>query len=335
MLRENTIASRATTMKAARLVGRRQFEIDEVPLPRPKPQEVRVRLQGCGLCGSNLAVWRGQPWTQYPLQPGAPGHEGWGVVDEIGSAVAWPRRGDRVAFLSDHGFAEYDVALATAVVPLPAQFEIFPGEALGCAVNIFQRANIRSGEQVAIVGIGFIGALLVELAARAGARVFAVSRRPYSLEIARRMGAGETMTLADSPRVIQQILRRTSGAGCECVIEAAGEQATLDLAAELVRVRGRLVIAGYHQDGERRVNMQLWNWRGIDVINAHERDPEIYTRGILTAAEHVAQGELDPSPLYTHGFPLERIAEAFETLDRRPPGFMKAWLRLAGEEKIN
>jgi threonine dehydrogenase-like Zn-dependent dehydrogenase len=136
------------------------------------------------------------------------------------------------------------------------------------------------------------------------------------------------MPLADPARVIEQTMRLTSGAGCECVIEAAGEQATLDLAAELVRVRGRLVIAGYHQDGERRVNMHLWNWRGIDVINAHERDPEIYTSGMLSAAKRVARGTLDPSPLYTHSFSLEQIADAFETLDARPPGFVKAWLRM-------
>ena len=320
-------------MKAARLVARRQFEIENVPLPRPGATEVRVRLQGCGLCGSNLAAWRGQPWTQYPLAAGAPGHEGWGVVDEIGSGVRCVSRGDRVAFLSDHGFAEYDLASVSTVVPIPPHLEIFPGEALGCAVNIFRRADIRPGEWVAVVGIGFIGALLVALAARAGARVVAISRRAYSLETARRMGAGETLSLDHPRRVIERILRQTAGAGCACVVEAAGEQATLDVAAELVRVRGRLVIAGYHQDGERRVNMQLWNWRGIDVINAHERDPEIYTRGILAAAEAVGGGKFDPSPLYTHGFPLERIADAFETLDARPPGFMKAWLRIGDEER--
>jgi threonine dehydrogenase-like Zn-dependent dehydrogenase len=254
-------------------------------------------------------------------------------VDDFGADVQCVRRGQRVTFLSEHGFAEYDLAKATQLVCLPAQDEIFPGEALGCALNIFRRSKIRSGEWVTIVGIGFIGALLVELAVRAGARVIAVSRRSYSLDIARRMGAGETLSLADAPRAIERILRLTSGAGCECVIEAAGEQATLDVATELVRVRGRLVIAGYHQDGERRVNMQSWNWRGIDVINAHERDPKVYTQGMLTAAEHIAGGRLDPSPLYTHGFSLEQITAAFETLDTRPAGFVKAWLRMAEKNK--
>ena len=64
----------------------------------------------------------------------------------------------------------------------------------------------------------------------------------------------------------------TGGRFCDVVIEAVGKQWPLDLAAELAGERGRLIIAGYHQDGLRQVNMQLWNWRGLDVINAHQRD---------------------------------------------------------------
>jgi threonine dehydrogenase-like Zn-dependent dehydrogenase len=122
-------------------------------------------------------------------------------------------------------------------------------------------------------------------------------------------------------------MERTDGSGCSCVIEAAGEQETLDLASELVGVRGRLVIAGYHQDSPRRVNMQLWNWRGIDVINAHERDPGRYIDGMKAAASRVAQGALEPASLYTHGFPLENISAAFAALDERPEGFLKAWIQ--------
>ena len=71
----------------------------------------------------------------------------------------------------------------------------------------------------------------------------------------------------------------TGGSFCDRVIEAVGKQWPLDLAGEITRERGRLIIAGYHQDGPRQVNMWLWNWRGLDVINAHERDPKIYMQG--------------------------------------------------------
>ena len=70
--------------------------------------------------------------------------------------------------------------------------------------------------------------------------------------------------------------------------------------------------------------MQLWNWRGIDVINAHEREQAIYVEGMRLAAEAVAEGRLDPSPLYTHTFPLDRLDEALDAAGERPDGFVKA-----------
>ena len=87
------------------------------------------------------------------------------------------------------------------------------------------------------------------------------------------MGAAETIPMHDHWQIIERVRELTGGTFCDRVIEAVGKQWPLDLAAELTREGGRLVIAGYHQDGPRQVNMQLWNWRGFDVANAHERDP--------------------------------------------------------------
>ena len=112
------------------------------------------------------------------------------------------------------------------------------------------------------------------------------------------------------------------------MIECVGKQGPLDVASELTRVRGRLVIAGYHQDGLRQVNLQQWNWRGIDVVNAHERDPKVYVSGLREAVAAVTEGKLDPFPLLTHGFPLERLHEAFQIAGERPPGFMKSWVEM-------
>jgi 2-desacetyl-2-hydroxyethyl bacteriochlorophyllide A dehydrogenase len=319
--------SNRRTMRAARIVAPRQVEIDEIAVPEPGLGEVRIQLDGCGVCGSNLPMWRGRPWFQYPIEPGAPGHEGWGRVDQVGAQVDSVRPGERVAFLSSRAYAEYDIARADSLVRVPSITEIFPGEALGCAMNIFCRCGIEPGQTVAVVGIGFLGALLIQLAVAAGAQVLAISRRPFALQVARRYGAAEALASSDPTAVIARVMERTDGSGCPCVIEAAGEQETIDLASELVGVRGRLVIAGYHQDAPRRVNMQLWNWRGIDVINAHERDPRRYVAGMKAAAERVAQGTLETESLYTHGFPLENISAAFAALDERPEGFLKSWIQ--------
>lgn len=284
-------------------------------------------MEGCGVCGSNLAPWEGRPWFSYPFESGAPGHEGWGEVEAIGDEVTAIKVGDRVAVLSYHAFAECDVADEANVVPLPQSLKKkpFPGEALGCAFNVFRRSQIQKGETVAVVGVGFLGALLTALSSRAGARVIAVSRRPFALEIARQMGARETLKATDAAAQVKEL---TSGKMCDCVIEAAGTQETLDLGTDITCERGRLIIAGYHQDGSRKVNMQLWNWRGIDVINAHERDSKIYIQGMREAVEAVALGRLDPSPLYTHTFSFDEIGNAFSSMQQRPDNFLKALVRI-------
>lgn len=315
-----------TTYRTAVIDGPRSVRIDIAPLPEPGPGQVRLVLEGCGVCGSNLPVWEGRPWFTYPLAAGAPGHEGWGRIDALGAGTEGLRVGDRVAALSYHAFAEVDVADAAHVIVLPPALDgrPFPGEPLGCAMNVFHRADIHAGQNVAIIGIGFLGALLTSLVARAGARVIAISRRPASLELAHRMGASDTLPLAEPGPIVETVKALTGGAGCERVIEATGHQMPLDLAGELTAIRGRLVIAGYHQDGPRQVNLQLWNWRGLDVINAHERDPKVYLAGIRAAVEAVAAGRLDPTPLYTHSYKLERLSDALNQLGARDGSFLKA-----------
>lgn len=315
-------------MRAAQIVAPQQLALVEVPIPAPGANQILVKVEGCGVCGSNLPLWEGREWFTYPLTPpGNPGHEGWGQVvavdqqNQAGLAV-----GDRVAMLSYNAYAEYDVADVGSVVKLPTALadQPFPAEPLACALNVFARSQLAPGERVAIIGIGFLGALLTALATAAGAEVIAITRRPFALDVARHYGAAHTIPLDDHWQIIEQVKRITGDAGCDCVIEAIGQQWPLDLAAELTKIRGRLVIAGYHQDGPRQVNMQLWNWRGLDVINAHERDPAVYTAGMAAAVAAVAAGRLDPTALYTHRFRLDQLDQALSLLATRPDGFMKA-----------
>ena len=283
-------------MRAAVVTGPRRTVVEEVAIPEPGPGEVRVRIEGCGVCASNVVPWEGPEWMRFPTEPGGLGHESWGRVDALGPGVEGLALGDRVVTLSQHAYAEYDIAEAASVVRLPAALDgrPFPGEPLGCAMNILARAGIEPGQTVAIVGIGFLGALLTRLATDAGARVIAIARRPFALGMAPGDGGGgdgrHGRPLADH-RGGEGAYGRTL---CERVIEATGKQWPLDLAAELTAERGRLVIAGYHQDGPRQVNMQLWNWRGLDVINAHERDPAVYVDGVRRAVDGGGRGAARP-----------------------------------------
>ncbi len=278
-------------MRGAVVAAPGVVRLERVPLPQPAEGEVLVRLEGCGVCGSSLPVWQGRPWFRYPLPAGSPGHEAWGELE----------RGGRVAVLTERGFAEWAVVPRESVVPLPAALDglPFPGEALACAVNVFRRSAVRAGDTVAVVGVGFLGSAVALLCARAGAEVVRVRR------------GTEVEALAER---------------CARVIEAAGTQSALDTASGLVAEGGRLVIAGFHQDGPRTVDLQSWNWRGIDVVNAHERDPLVYVEGMRSAAALAATGDLDLEALVTHRFSLASVRAAFEAAHSRPPGFVKAWV---------
>ncbi|WP_228466857.1 MDR/zinc-dependent alcohol dehydrogenase-like family protein [Adhaeribacter swui] len=320
---------KTTTMRAAIIEAPQNIKITNVTLPEPGPTQVRIKMEGCGLCASNIPVWQGREWFTYPVAAGNPGHEGWGFVDAVGAEVTQVKVGDRVAAITYNAYAEYDLAEADSLVKLPEAFNSipFPGEPLGCAINIFKRSDIQAGQTVAIIGIGFLGALLIQLAKHAGARVIALSQRDFSLKIAQECGADEIIKLDDHWQIIEKVKNLTNGTFCPRVIECTGKEWPLNLAGELTAERGKLIIAGFHQDGMRSVNVQLWNWRGLDVINAHERDPQIYLQGMREAVEAVLSGRMNPQPLYTHTYPFEEIDQAFQVLENRPDGFMKALIQ--------
>jgi threonine dehydrogenase-like Zn-dependent dehydrogenase len=314
------------TMRAAVLTGAGKLKIEDVPLPEPGPGQVRIRLEGCGVCASNLTPWEGPEWMHFPTEPGALGHEGWGEVDAVGPGVSDLQPGDRVAALSGKAYAEYDVADAASVVKLPESLRgvALPLEPFGCAMNIFRRSDVQAGQTVAILGVGFLGSILVSLALHAGAHAIAISRRQESLDLARLIGPIHAIPMHDHHEIMERVGELTNGTFCDRVIECVGKQWPLDLAGELTREGGRLVIAGYHQDGPRQVNMQLWNWRGFDVVNAHERDPAVSVRGMREAVDAIERGIIDPRLLITHRYPLDRLGEALDATREKPGNFVKA-----------
>jgi len=317
-------------MQAAVITAPGAARVMQVPRPEAGPGEVVVRLEGCGVCASNLPLWQGRPWFSYPALPGAPGHEGWGRVQQVGPGVSGLREGDRVTFLSYNAYAQYDRVKADAAVKLPATLDglPFPGEPVGCAMNVFRRSDIGPGQTVAVIGAGFLGAIVTALASARGARVIAISRRGFALDLARQYGAFETVVLDDHQRVMDRVRELAGDKGCDRVIEATGYQWPLDLAGELVRERGKIIIAGFHQDGARQVNIQLWNWKGIDVINAHEREAKVYMEGIRAGIAAVESGLFAIGELVTHAFGLEELALAYQALEQRPDGFLKGVVRI-------
>ena len=292
------------------------------------PGELLVKMEGVGLCASNIPVWEGREWFQYPMEPGAPGHEGWGVVEELGEQVTDFHVGQRVALLTGNAFSEYTAVAASDAIALPPALDgiPFPGEPLGCLMNIFRRADIQEGQTVAIIGLGFLGLGLINLCKQKGARVLAFSRRDSSLAQAS-ADADLCIKMDDHYQIIQRIQDYTNGQGCERVIECTGKQWPLDLATDIISDYGKLIIAGYHQDGLRNINMQKWNWKAIDVINAHERDPQKYKDGVVAAIEAVTDGLIHPEELLTHQFSFDQLDEAMALLRACPEGFIKGYIK--------
>jgi NADPH2:quinone reductase len=301
-------------VRAAVLEAPRRVALRELPDPEPAAGEVLVRVHGSGVCASELPLWEGREWFGYPRPAGEPGHEGWGLVEALGDGVEGLAVGQRVAFIGAGAHAELAAVGAGGCVA--HDFDApFPGEPLACAMNAFARSGVRGGERVAIVGAGFLGLLLVALCSGVAAEITVFSRRRSALARARALGAGETRD-SYAPAVEE--------GSFDVVFEVTGHQQPLDLAARLCRIRGRLVIVGYHQDGRRTVDLQLWNWRGLDVINAHERERERYLEGLRAAVAAVASGRVDLAGLLTHRFALDGLAAAYEISGRRPEGFVKA-----------
>ena len=125
------------TMRAAVLNGPQDFSVERVAVPVPGAGEVLIRVEGCGVCASNVEPWEGQPWSTWPGAPGGMGHEGWGRITALGEGVEGLSVGDRVTALTERSYAEYDVARADMVVPLPASLDEMPvpGEPVACAMK--------------------------------------------------------------------------------------------------------------------------------------------------------------------------------------------------------
>ena len=302
-------------MRALKFVAPRRPECVDVAEPQPGPREVLVRVGACGVCGSDLNVWRGAPGVGFPLPSGAPGHETWGHVAALGSAVTELSVGQPVTGLMWNGFAELGVGAAEHLLAVPAEFGPEPllGEPLACAMNVVHRAQIRKGDRVAIVGFGYLAALVAHLLPREVGEWVAISRRAESRALAMSLGAQAAYDFSDVPECAWDSF--------PVVVEAAGVQQALDFATWLTAYGGRLVVAGYHADGPRTVNMQTWNWKGIDVINAHARQPGVYIASLQQAFAVLRQRRLPA--LVSHVWPLDRAADAFVAAESRPAGFVK------------
>jgi len=316
-------------VRVAVLNAPQRIEVIDAPMPEPAHGEVLLRVANCGVCASELDMWEGRSEVEYPRFPG---HEVSGVVERAGTGVEALAPGDRVAvWVTGRGFADYvtaraDHCFAAGSVPL----DLALAEPLACAVNAVERTAPALGDDVLIVGAGFMGNLVQKLVQLKGVRqVIVCDTRPDALDRARRLGATRTVNpLAES--LADAVREATDGAGADVAFEVTGSQAALATIGDATRMSGKVAIVGFHQGGARELPLGAWNWMAFEIVNAHFRDVQEIMRGMRAGMRLLTSGRIALDDLVSHRFALEDVNAAFATAVERPEGFVKATVAMAG-----
>ncbi len=328
-------------MKAALFHAAHQpLELVDVSTPEPRPGEVLVRVAGCGVCHTDLHyIDHGTPTFKPP--PIILGHEVAGTVAEVGAGVTSLAAGARVlipAVLScghcalcrsgrenicensqmlgnhiDGGYAEFVAVPAKDVVHMPDNVPLVEGSIIADAVTtpyhaVVRRGRVTPGDWVVVFGCGGVGLSLVQIASAVGGRVIAVDVKDAKLETAKRFGATAVFNATTTKKLDKEI-RALSGGGVDVAFEAVGKAATQEVALNCLATGARLVLVGYSPE-TLPFNAGRVMFREIEVLGSLGCRPVDYPRAI----EMVRQGHVRLLDLVTHRFPLERIAEALDTL---------------------
>lgn len=316
-------------MKIAKLKGPREFEVVEDAVPDIAPDEVLVKAAACGVCASELDMWEGRGST--PL-PSYPGHEVSGTVVRTGSDVRGLQEGDAVAvWATGRGYAEYVAVKAEYCRPADGvPLEEALAEPLACAANAVELADVRLGDDVLIIGAGFMGNLVQQLVHLRGARhvVVADTRRDV---LARATALGATRTVDVTEESLEAVVAElTDGAGVDIAFEVTGKQAPLDIVGSVTRMSGKIAVVGYHQGEPRRVPLAHWNWMAFQIVNAHFRDVATIMRGMSVGMRLLTAGRISLDGLVSHRFGIEEINDAFAIAVDKPEGFVKATVTFPG-----
>lgn len=317
-------------MKIAVLQEPHKFDIINIPVPDIQPDEVFLRVAACGVCTSELDIWEGRAdGVSFPRYPG---HEVSGIVERVGADVSNLKEGDRVAaWVTEKGFSEYvavkaQYCLNAGKVPL----EMALAEPLGCAVNAVELAEVSLGDDVVIVGAGFMGNLVQKLVNLRGPRqVIVVDNRFEALERACSLGATHVINAAtQSPE--EAVKSLTEGKGADISFEVTGMQAPLLYLGDVTRMSGKIVFVGYHQGGMRQIPLAQWNYMAFQMINAHFREVSTIMRGMRIGMRLLTSDRLSMNGLVTHRFPLDEINRAFQLSSDKPDGYVKSTVCMDG-----
>jgi len=271
-------------------------EVEERTIPQPGAGQVLVRLEACGLCHTDIHAMNGD-WPVKPGLPLVPGHEGVGIVEQLGEGVTSRKVGQRVAmpwlghacgecrycidgrenlcekqlnngYAVDGGYAEYMLAEARFAVPVPDGVTPLDAAPLTCAgvttYAAIKNAHVVPGETVAVFGVGGLGHLAVQYARLVGAKVIAVDVTEEKLELASELGADHTVNARTTDPV--QAIRDFGGADVAVVLAVA--PAVFRQSFDALNRGGRLVLVSLPADGAITLPVFDTVLKGISVIGS-------------------------------------------------------------------
>jgi L-iditol 2-dehydrogenase len=335
------------------------LEITEQPVPAVGPKDVLVRVEACGICGSDVHGYDGASGRRIP--PIVMGHEAAGIVAATGSGVSGWKEGDRVTFdstvycgecefcargevnLCDHrqvvgvscgdyrrhgAFAEYVSVPGHILYPLPEKVSFAEAamlEAVSVALHAVRISPPVRGGTVLVIGAGMIGLLILQAAKAAGcARVLIADVDATRLELARRVGADGVIDVS-VVALEAEVMRLTGGKGVDVALEAVGRNETVVAAIQCVRKGGGVTLVG-NIAPEVTIPLQKVVTRQLRLQGSCASAGE-YPEAI----ELVASGKIQVKPLITAVAALEAGPEWFERLHAREPNLMKVILTPRGE----
>jgi 2-desacetyl-2-hydroxyethyl bacteriochlorophyllide A dehydrogenase len=338
-------------MRQAIMTSPGEIEFRDVPIPKPGPTEVLIRVKSIGVCGSDVHVRHGRhPFTSYPV---VQGHEFSGVVEGVGKRVrnirpglkvtATPqivcgrcgpcRRGDyhicdvlKVQGFQAPGCAQdFFVTEAAKIVPLPASFSFEQGalvEPTAVGVHSVARAGRVAGANVAILGAGPIGNLVGQVARAMGAKVLITDISPFRLDIACRCGL-RSVSDAKSESLEEAAARVFGKKGFGTAFECAGAEAAVNSAIGAIQKGGTIVAVGVYGDRP-RINMGFLQDRELTLTGTL-----MYQRKDFIKAVRLIQGKrVLTRPLETTHFPFEAYKSAYDFVDQEGERSMKVFVDL-------
>jgi NADPH2:quinone reductase len=298
------------------------MQLEEMPTPRPGAGEALVRVEAAGVNYMDVYTRTGAYGAEMPLTLGA---EGAGVVEAVGEGVTDVRVGERVAWASAPGsYASHVLARADKLVPVPDGMSTRDAAAAmlqGMTAHYLAHATfpLKRGEACLVhAAAGGVGLLLVQIAKRAGARVFGTVSTEEKAKLAREAGLDEVVFY--TREAFDEVVRaRTGGRGLDVVYDSVGAS-TFDKSLLCLRPRGMMVLYGQSSGRVPPVDLQILNARGsLFVTRPTLRDYTATRAELLERAEAVlggiARGELKLRIDRT--VPLDKAADAHRALESR------------------